>query len=1250
MNIERMKDILGIPFGRKSESPLKLMAELNRIAAENDDPALREAVLGPGGGLYRVASGRSGISRGSAGMESLTSSNTGAELHVGQGSTAVETPELRDYRNTHVEPYTQAVREFRAAANEIDDIQRSRRLEWSQKTVETQLVELSLRDPEGDFVRFLNAWRRANNDEDRRQIIAEAQAWQHELEAYRQQQRGEIPFGGNGIDDGLMLVGEDASTLNARVAVLEQVMKDTYGRMRELAAAAPHNRPQPVTQLFSYQPKNIGGRRSTRSFEVVDNRTKRVVATVAGEKNAAQRTHALNASQGRGPYGESPQGTEALSARDLPSVAPEGERTAAGDQTVMPGTPAKQAPPLTLSTQDVSEADARAARGPAGEQTSILDAMKPPTREEEIAKASADFNAAAAPTPTGRGAEVIDGKVVINGKVHNDLTAATWPEKVYAKDPARAAQIRADWANKKIDAGTFDFRDDVNVKPGEKRVPADAQVVKPGEKVMPEAPIAQPPNEPPKPPRKTAQGQPERPSPDEEGPNTLVTRVIDQPNGTFTLGTYDLENGLVMTGERFNDRESALLTAEQRNAEEDAITATGDALASLHDVLEGIPAQPALMSPGQAEATRRALKAERDAANKAELLRRTRYLREAEKRGQQIDQRADKETMRLARLRAQRLEEGLAVEGVQPGRHLALPAPSGQPLTRTVEEQADIDKMFKAVREARETLRKKLADDPGYGLVNPGQPPVNVQRVGKTPIAVTNTTIPQVSAPARHSLGLLEQLTNATANKSRSQVVRGAAKIALPVAQTVSRLILTGFDAGSIGRQMAILGARSVLSSGRRSVFPEAAKMVIEAYLHPDVVRDRALLAGAEATERGATLHWRGAGEYGGESVGEKVTQAAEAVPVIGEGLYRSQVSFNEALNFMGAKTYTALVDGNAKAVANGQRNMFALGPFKGIGPKVTLMTQGEKDHLSRVIDHQLGFADLRGFAEGKPRAVQALLDVASFLYAPNWQASRAAVYADFAKAIPKVLSARANVADKEAFWNGLLFASANVGLAAGLASKLGVDIEFDPRSTNFLRIPLGPPSLATSAIAAPFSALGVGVQTYNDTVYLDFTAGLGADARLIAQLFPFGGDSEDIISGKTISASGREEDPYHPKFGDRGVQGVAIDWLTSRTGPGTQITEAAIAPKGDAAQEPVLSRMGEAIVRSYIPMLFQDIAQAAGSFDQLNLEKFGEDIRNGPHWFSSPPPSSTPRPGTSLAPGATIAPTRRPGALPPPP
>lgn len=1287
LNVERMREILGL--SRKDTSPRATIAALENIVKENDSATLRESILGPGGGYQRVATAGGGGVRGF--------SREGSGLTIGQGSTAVETDALRAFRAEHVDPYKGVLDDIRKTADAIDLIDRSPRLEWGSLTAEEQLRRLAINDPQGEWQVYLDALRQGPNETAQRDIIVAAR--QHGVNLDKIRNEGSVPF------DAPLLPGDDASALLSEKAVLEAKLRDQFAKARELIANA--TTPTAVPRVFTYRPKMIGDRPSQRSFEITD-RLGRVVGTARSEKEAAQRVHDLNVARAS----ETPPPYEGLARPTRPS------ETQPREQTTLPGTPEAQPPKLTLENPTVSEADARAARGPAGEQTTLPEAQRlvpgePPvaagsTRvyrgesqpfpgattakkagrwfttdaaeaarygnvsyvdvpNEELAKwgqgvvstdivkiqqgtaakqyvlpagiantkrelpgeavtnlrqriessatppktpladAIAKRNAETAPTPRDNvwerfkrlnnvGADVTQpegpryvarGNTVYDtwkGQVDEILTGrVNQYEHSSAESAQKTAQRWAKWADGKVNDGSWNEHN------------ISATTPPTGEAKPPEVPPAQPPSEPPKAPPSREPLFPEETPPPNEEPGQIVWRVVDQKDGTFALSQVDLSSGMVMKSERFASREGALITAEQRNAEDDAVTMAGDAMTTLRDTLEGIPPQPALMSPGQAAATREALKAERAAAQKAVEAARKEYLRLAEQKGRNEEKAAAAATLRQARERARLLQSGdYGRAGIVP-EHLALPAPSGAPVTRTVEQQAAIEKGLADVRKARAKLREKLAADPGYGLANPGTAPVDVRPAGKTPIAAPG----EVKVAARDALGVMESL---------GELHKGDI---LPIAQTISRILLTGFDVGTIMRNSIIVGLR------HPTAFAPTIRAAFESYLRPEVVQQRALDEYARAlTNGGQLLHRRTAGEYVGESVSERITTAAENAPVIGGALFRSQVSFNESLNLLAAKSFNGIVEAAAK--------------------KGKPLSQEVKDKLAWRLNHQLGYAYDAKDLTGKARWLH---ETASFLYAPQWQASRAAVLIDFGKAIPKVLSGKADAAELESFTSGLLFTAANVSAFAAGASALGFDFEIDPHSTNFMRIPLGPPDPKLAAIAAPLSALGVSVMTYNDTVYLDFTAGIGADFRLLAQLFPFGGDN-GIISGRAVSGSGRESDPYNPKgIFDRSAQEVAIDFLSSRAGPGSAFVEALIAPQGSDKQRPAASRMASALVSSYIPMVIQDALQASGSLDSLALQERLDNLFSGGSWFSSPTPTQAPRP--------TIVPRTSPGASP---
>lgn len=755
-------------------------------------------------------------------------------------------------------------------------------------------------------------------------------------------------------------------------------------------------------------------------------------------------------------------------------------------------------------------------------------------------------------TPPGRFV-VKDGKVIdsVTGKQHNDLTSGTWPDALHRKDPARAAQARADWANKKVQAGTWEGRDNVSLKAGQKAVPAGAKVIEPS------PPGRGAPTEPgvgaggKQPPGKRPPAPPKEPPPaPEEGPNPVITRVVANADGTFSLGTVDLEAGVVIKrgSERFADNESALITAEARNAAEDAVTMVRNTMDDLARTLETQP-QLALMSPGQAKLTNALIAADRKAVAK-----------EAERAA------------------------------------------------------ADVAK-------ARAEYRARLANDPGYGVANPGGVPPKAQPLGKTPIAL-EAGANKVGRAARDSLGTFQILGD-----MRKRDIPGAVG---GVFQTTARLTGTALDAGGIARQMVITGVRDVVDNGGRAYAP-AIKATFESYLRPEVVTERAHMAYNEALSLGGReLHFRTEAEMGGEALlSQRTTQVIESAPLAGGLIQRSQASFNNGINMASSLRFTSIVKNRIRQVDK----------WNAAHPDQlrSQMSPEELDRLAWSINHSFGYG--YNAKDITNTALKTIHNLATTLYAPQWQASRVGVIVDFARAFPKVMTGRGDVADSEAFWNGITFIAANVGTVVGIGAALGVDIEWDPRGTNFARLPLGQSRPELLPYTTALSALGVGVQTYSDgTVWADFSAGIGPDIRLLSQLFPI--SEEGIGTAKVKTGSGREYDPYSAPTSDpfaRNVQTVVLDWLTSRGAPGTQLTESIIAPHfGDDPN--VGRRVATAALRAYTPMIFADALESSGISRDWSMERFMDDISSGHHWFSTPPspsPRPTVRPRASVTPAA---------------
>lgn len=1170
LNLEAMRGILGL--GRKQESPIQTMAALKRIADENDDAALRESILGPGGGFYH-AGGQPDRATGKI---------------VGGGGMA-PTPELRAHRAQYVDPYRSVYDQFKAATDEIDQIRKGPQLEWGQLSTEEQFRRLAISDPQGKWETYLDAFRNASSEEDRAAIVADARRWGTELETFRQGQRGEIPFG----NEHTPLPGDDASEPLARIAVLEATARDLYTKAKELILT--RETPQAVEQVFSYRPKMIGDRASTRSFEIVDKQN-RIVGTARSEQEVMNRVHELNVARG----GEQKPPIEGLAAPVRPSQV----------QAELPGTPKPQAPSLVLSTQDVSEEAARSARGPAGEQGSLIDAMKAaPTREQQIAAASEEFKRAAGMTAGApgadqsaiaakvasgkdltklatraasdaaggvgpdvstprfevRGSEVYDTKL---GKVDDILTAMRFGQRTNPVDNA-AAVVK--WANKKVTEGTWGEHGNA-LRPGQKAVPADAQVVQRGEKIVSETP-GRPPNEPPKPP-----APPRAPTPpSEEGPGQIVTRVIDNKDGTFSLGRVNLEGGMTMSGERFTSRESALITAERRNAEDDVVTMIGDALDGLRNSMEGIPPQHALMSPGQAARVNAEIRAEREAAQAEIASARAAYQRAAEQRGRKLERQFQAQTLRDARTRARGLEaESQRVMGKPPVRG-------------TDEERAIV---AERVRESIEAHRAS------YAVSTPPPPP-------------------PPGAPRQLDLG---------GTPSRSARVADAAGemiASLPATAAglsgASRALGTGFDMGIGFRQL-----QGYIGSHPR-VWAYAMRESAHSYTDPAVVEQRVKELWKEVAKYSTgELQLRG---LGGEFTGEAVyaPAALEKAPLIGGGILRSNAAFNNGVNLANGRIFVERMKAVEIAAARGARP-----------PATTAETRRLEWVLNKISGRGYDPADLTG-------GLRVLHEVASLLYSAQWQASRLAMYGELKTTMFNLarlpLGQRLDIADQEVLRWALGEVGTNVLLLGGASVLSGQPIDLDPRSTNFARASLGPPSPQKIFTASLLSALGVGVQTYENEIHTDFSGGMGADLRLAAQLFPIGGDygffDGPLGSAKRISATGRESDPFNPQGPfDTNVIGVLADWFGSRGDPRARFLIALGGGRG--GDEGLGSRVASAAISAFTPMLLQDAIEASGVAQDWSWQQFSDDMRTGDHWFSTPP---TPSPRPTLRPRGSGAP-----------
>lgn len=448
------------------------------------------------------------------------------------------------------------------------------------------------------------------------------------------------------------------------------------------------------------------------------------------------------------------------------------------------------------------------------------------------------------------------------------------------------------------------------------------------------------------------------------------------------------------------------------------------------------------------------------------------------------------------------------------------------------------------------------------------------------------------------------------------------------------RLAKVGSTAGDVGSMARQLGY-GLLKHPR--VWANTWKVAGETILRPDVVTARVNQMAVELAERGMMrkLHWRNADEFAGEAV----RPVGENIPVAGEVIRRSNALFNNTINYFNARvmldTANRMEKVAAKAASEGR-------PLR--------RNEMWNDQIADDLAETLNFNSGRGYdaaaIEARGGWAYALHKTASLLWSPQWQASRFRIMGDMAKALKNskggALLGQGTVAENEAVWSGVLFAAGNVALLAGTANRLGLEIEFDAHSTNFARMPLGEPGDPKVAALGPLlSAVGVSVQTYNGTTYADFTSAIGADIRLIAQLLPIGGDrgffDSPIGSGRAITSSGRESDPWNPR-GGRSAGEIILNFLGGRSGPGGRIAQDILTPFDE--KEGLGSRMIGAVIGAYTPMLIQDSLETSGITADTNVETFMEELLASGPWFAAPtpPPTPTPRPRPTIRP-ATGAP-----------
>lgn len=164
----------------------------------------------------------------------------------------------------------------------------------------------------------------------------------------------------------------------------------------------------------------------------------------------------------------------------------------------------------------------------------------------------------------------------------------------------------------------------------------------------------------------------------------------------------------------------------------------------------------------------------------------------------------------------------------------------------------------------------------------------------------------------------------------------------------------------------------------------------------------------------------------------------------------------------------------------------------------------------------------------------------------------------------------------------------------AGIAKMGGLDVETDPRSSDFLKIKFPAEGGAEGALKSGVPAFfGAGASTYDDETRLDFAAGFQPWIRLFATL----------ITGETKSTrTGRVNELDTEKFGGRSRLDVIEDFLRTKFAP-IPGTIANLLEGQDIVGEP--ATVTTELRRSFIPLYLNDVKDAYGEWSGFS---FGEE------------------------------------------
>lgn len=202
-----------------------------------------------------------------------------------------------------------------------------------------------------------------------------------------------------------------------------------------------------------------------------------------------------------------------------------------------------------------------------------------------------------------------------------------------------------------------------------------------------------------------------------------------------------------------------------------------------------------------------------------------------------------------------------------------------------------------------------------------------------------------------------------------------------------------------------------------------------------------------------------------------------------------------------------------------------------------------------------------------------------ALLFSPRFNASRIQMMTNLIN--PKTYTQLAPSVRKATITTMLTF-TAELLTLAGIAKLGGLDVETDPRSSDFLKMRFPAEGGVKGAVKSGIPAFfGAGASTYDDETRLDFAAGFQPWIRLFATLLT--GETKSSRTGKITKLDGK-------KFGGRTRLDVAEDFLRTKFAPIPGAIANLMAGK-DITGEP--STLKSEALRNAVPLYFQDIKDA---------------------------------------------------------